>query len=283
MTVDTDPQGAVALVRVLAYDAAPLPTPEIRVLARVDIAMHPNASAYCTPEVWPFATLAEEDAEIASPCTPLHLARAVWGGGRPTALLAWGAATWDVFGIAFTRGIPRIDMRKIIRLLWSDGDAGSPVRLARSMGLNALPTELEGGIVRATAEAAQAVADLFGIVVTGAAHDIIRRAAALDARQPRVSPGRQVHALLDEVRQDARLAALIQLSAAPMPPLGDPPGPWDDESIWYAMSSEDLRWYADALLGAERFDSYAQAGARAELARREACQLDLLRPRHLPR
>ena len=283
MTIDTDPCGAVAPVRVLAFNAAPLPTPEIRALARIDVAMCRDASAYCTPDVWRFATLAEEPTEAASPCTPLNLARAVWGWSRPAALVAWGAATWDLFGVAFTCAIPRIDMCKIARLLWSDDDARSPVRLARRMGFLPLPTELEGGVVRDTAEAAQAFADLFCIVVTGAGNDIIRRAAVLDALHPRSSPGRQVHAMLGALRGDARLEALICLSAAPMPPLGDLPGPWDDEAIWFAMSGEDLRWYANTLPGMERHDSYAQGEARAELARRAAHELDLLRPRHLSR
>ena len=86
------------------------------------------------------------------------------------------------------------------------------------------------------------------------------------------------------MRGDARLEALVRLSAEPMAPHGTLPGPWDDASVWFAMASEDLAWLASAKSGDDGFDFYAGDEARAELARRqEARDAALLRPRSLLR
>jgi len=66
-----------------------------------------------------------------------------------------------------------------------------------------------------------------------------------------------------------------------MRPTGDLPSPWDDPSIWYALSGEDLDWFAGAVQGEDGFDEYARDEARVELARRRKRDAALLRPRLL--
>jgi hypothetical protein len=266
-------------VRAIAFDAAPLPTPEIRALARIDIEVHANAVAYCPPTARRFATLTDERTARFVPCTPAILAQTIWTENVPAALIGWGAATWDIFCPAFTRGIPRIDLLKIARLAWPDEDVRDPVALATRTGFRRPPAEVGQTVARRTADRVQAIADLFGAVVTLVGDGMIARVVALDNHGTQPPPT----AAFGKLRGDARLEALVRLSAEPMAPYGYLPGPWDDASVWFAMASEDLAWLASATSGDDGFDFYAGDEARAELARRQARDAALLRPRSLLR
>jgi hypothetical protein len=264
-------------VRVVAADTAPLSTPEIRALARMDVEVHPNATSYCSPVARRFATLADERSASLVPCTVAIVAQTVWTPQVPAALVCWGAETWDVFTPAITRGIARIDMRKIARLVWQNEYVRNPELLAARTGFRRQPALVGRSDSHAIASQVAAIADLFGAVVCLVADDLIARAAMLidEDTRPRLD------AILGGLAGDARLEALVRLSTLPMRPAGELPSPWDDAPTLFAMSEEDLAWFAGAVRGEDGYDEYARDEARLEIARRRARDAALLRPRLL--
>ena len=264
-------------VRVVAYDATEMPSPEIRALARVDVEVHEHAVGYCPPVSRRFATLADTTSAKFVTCSPATLCQTIWNPRAPAALVGWGSATWDVFVPAFTRFIPRIDILKIARLAWPDDHVADPVALATRAGFRRPPAVVGQSVARNVADRAQAIADLFGAVVTLVDDSMVERAAKLDSNDVLPAPD----SALGDLRGDARLVALIRLSAEPMPPLGPLPGPWDDDRVWFGIAGEDLAWIA----GPQNSDSddYAREAARVELDRRAAREAALLRPRSLLR
>jgi hypothetical protein len=264
-------------VRAIAVDAAPLSTPEIRALARIDIEVHPEAVAYGAPVARRFATAADERTATLVPCTMAILAQTVWTERVPAALVCWGAETWDVFSPVITRGVARIDMAKIARLVWPGEYVIDPEILATRTGFRRPPALVGRSDAHALGTRVQAIADLFCAAISLVADGLITRAAALINYDPQPV----LDAVLGELSGDVRLQAAVQLSAVPMRPTGDLPSPWDDPSIWFGMSGENLDWFASATRGEAGFDEYARDEARVELARRRARDAALLRPRLL--
>ena len=264
-------------VRAIAVDAAPLSTPEIRALARIDIEVHPQAVAYGPPAARRFATAADERTATLGPCTPAILAQTVWTSQVPAALVCWGAENWDVFSPVITRGVARIDVSKIARLVWPGEYVRDPELLATKTGFRRSPALVGQSDAHALGSRVQAIADLFCAAISLVGDDLIARAVALGGD----SPQPLFHTIFGELSGDARLQAAVQLSALPMRPTGDLPSPWDDPSIWYALSGEDLDWFAGAVRGEDGFDEYARDEARVELDRRRKRDAALLRPRLL--
>jgi hypothetical protein len=264
-------------VRVVAADTAPLSTPQIRALARLDVEVHAHAVSHCSPVARRFATLADERSETLAPCTIAIIAQEVWTPQVPAALVCWGAETWDVFTPAITRGVARIDMCKIARLVWRDEYVRDPEMLATRTGFRRQPALVGRSDAHAIASRVAAIADLFGAVVSLVSDDLIARAAMLVDEDTRPF----LNAVLGELSGDTRLEALVRLSTVPLRPAGELPSPWDDPPGWFAMSGEDLAWFAGAVRGEDGYDEYARDEARLEIARRRERDAALLRPRLL--
>jgi hypothetical protein len=275
MTTETEDPGFGPMtthVRVIAFDATQMPTPEIRALARADIEIHDRSVSAFPPVARRFATLTDTVGGDMMTCTPATLCQTIWTPA-PAVLVSWGPELWDVIGMTFTRCIPKIDMAKVARKLWPDDDNADPVPMAVGAGFS-YPADAGRSVTARLATRAQAIVDLLGATVTLLSDEIVALAAALDGDDPSGASD----AVLGDLRSDPRLWALIRLSAQPMLPVAARLlGPWDDPRCWFAVAGEHLVWLADR---EKNGDPYTLEASREELARRADRHAAMLQPRH---
>ncbi len=261
-------------VRAIAFEATTAPTPEIRGLARVDFGVGVDGCARFEVASRRFATIADETTRKLTVCTPATVAQTIWAPHPPDAIAVYGAATWDWFPPLVTRGIARIDMAKVARVVWPGAPSFDLVPL-----INWVRTDYAGQVPPASghlrlAWVAEAIANLTMAAAMVAGESTIRHAERLG--QP---AGSSLDDAFEGMRSDPRLQAFVTISATPTAPAKSLPGPWDDEHEWFGVAAEDLSW---VVASATATDCMREAAA-AELARRAARDAALLMPRMLLR
>jgi hypothetical protein len=233
-----------------------------------------HAVAKFRPVARRFATVADEHRRGLITCTPATLAGTIWVPRPPAVLVSYGSAIWDYLTPALTRGVARIDVSKIARLLWPEGPVHDPMRLVhwvQSGGPAWVPT---GSDADDLAHQAQAVADILSAILLVSSETVIEMAAA---RSPSTSPA--LGDTFGRMTGDPRLEAMVRLSVAPMPPLGAVPAPWDEPEAWFTLASDELAWVASDCHASD----YERETAAAELTRRAARDEALCQPRPLLR
>lgn len=276
MTIENNTQDPrwVTHVRAVVHDVTMMPSPEIRAIARLDMFVDAGSVVRHLPMVRCFATMVDEGAAGLMTCTPVSLASTIWSPRPPAILVGYGSALWEVFTPAFVRGIARVDLSKVARLIWPEGPAHDILKMADYVVSGCPRRVCDGSLADRLASQAQAVADIFSTAVLVGADRLAELTAA--------SRGNKVQGfgdILGGMGGDPRLAAMVQVSAAPMPPLDQPPGPWENPEAWFGLSSEELEWIAANRHASE----YEREAAIAELARREARDEAQLQPRSLLR
>ena len=261
-------------VRIVVHDATAMPSPEVRALARLNMFVSCNAIAKFSPVARRFATMADEHRRGLTTCTPTTLSATIWVPRPPAVLCSYGSAIWDYLTPALTRGVARIDMAKIARMIWTEGPTHDPLRMADFVQTGGPAWVSTGSDADSLARQAQAVADMMSVALLVSGELLIELAAA---RSPSSSP------TLDDafggMSGDPRLEAMVRLSEVPMPPLRAVPAPWDELDAWFALASDELAWVASDANASD----YERETAAAELARRIARDEALLRPRPLLR
>lgn len=264
----------VTHVRVVAHEVTTMPSPEVRALARIDLFVDDHIIVKRVPAARRFATATDEDQQGLIICTPATLASTVWVPGPPAVLVGYGSAVWDWLTPALTGGVARVDMSKIVRLVWPDGPTHDLFRMADYVQSGGPDRVKVGSVVDRLKEQVQAVANILSAAVVVAGATLIELAAA---RATNTGPG--LGDVFGSMAGDPRLEAMVQLSSLPMAPLARPPAPWDDAEAWFPLPAEELAWIA-ADQGAS---DYERDTAWAELARRKARDEALLQPRPLLR
>lgn len=122
----------VTHVRAVAHDVTSMPTPEVRALALINLVVDTQGIIRQAPVVHSFATAADEYRGGMIMCTPAVLASAIWAPRPPAVLVGYGGSVWDCLTPALTRGVARVDMSKVARLVWPDGPAHNPVQMAET-------------------------------------------------------------------------------------------------------------------------------------------------------
>jgi hypothetical protein len=264
----------VTHVRVVAHDVTTMPSPEVRALARADLFVDRHLIVKHTPVARTFATATDERRRGLIACTPATLAATVWVPRPPGILVGYGAAVWDWFTPALTRGVGRVDMGKISRLLWPEGPTRDVMRMADYVQSGGPARTETGSAADRLAGQVQAVADIMSTALLVAGDQLVGLAAAAASTD---TPG--LGDTLGSMAGDPRLQAMVQLSAAPMAPLAPVPAPWDEAENWFALGAEELAWIATD----QRASDYERDAAAAEMARRKVRDEALLKPRSLLR
>lgn len=272
----------VTHVRALAHDVTTMPSPEVRALARIDLFVDHQTIVKHLPVARTFATATDERRPDLITCTPATLAATVWVPCPPAVLVGYGAAVWDWFTPALTRGVARVDMGKIVRLLWPDGPTHDVMRMADYVQSAGRPRIKNGGAADRLAEQVQAIADILATALLVAGEQLITLAAESAATDtPRLGDrlGDMLADTFGGMAGDPRLEAMVRLSVPPMAPLARAPAPWDEVEAWFTLAAEELAWIA----ADQRASDYERDTAATELARRRTRDEALLQPRSLLR
>ncbi len=264
----------VTHVRAMTHDVTAMPTPEVRALALVNLVVDTHGIIKQEPMVQSFATAADEHRRGMITCTPAVLASAIWEPRPPAVLVGYGGAVWDFLTPALTRGVARVDMSKVARLVWPDGPAHNPMQMAEYVVSGMPHRTCDGSPADRLYGEVQALADILSTALL-VAGDMLTELATRHAMIDKVG----LSDTLGSMAGDPRLEAMVRLSALQMPPLVPIPGPWDNAEAWFTLAGEDLAYIA--------FDhhatKYERNFASVELARRKARDEALLQPRSLLR
>ena len=193
---------------------------------------------------------------MAGPCTPLHLAAALWGNWTPDLLVSHDAASEAVlFGKSLTRGLPWLSLHKVARQVWPGRDNYELEPLSAWLATPSTGASRPSGAARE----AELAGRLFSAMYADPGLKILSNKLPVDltARQP--VPVRQLLDFCD----DAELRAAMQISALPAPPLKYPPGPWDNADEWADIGTDDLINWAIASV-----DPWTTEAAQIEVERR---------------
>lgn len=245
-------------VRVLTCVASPFCPGEVHELAAVDVMVDGDGARFEGVEYKTFPVADGDAGHGGTTCTSLQVAACVWGGRPPDVLVSHDAATASlVFTDEITCGVPWVSLHKVGRRVWPGQHAYDLNQLARWRAWPGCRGSFLSTLPSGAARDAEFTARLLV--------ELLDDPGLIDVAQA---------AFLDRVDREASgtgagfggwnaLDAALSLSSLPSKPLREPPFPFDDQSEWAGIGTEDLRHFA-------RFgdDDFVVDAARAVLQMR---------------
>ena len=149
------------VLRVVTHLSAPARPNEIFEIAVVDALVDDAGVHIGETQIRLFDPIGDAGDGGPGPCTPLHLAAAIWGGWTPDLLVSHDSASEAVlFGSSLTRGLPWLSLHRIARQVWPGRDSYELEALSASCADRRVRTSRPSGAARE----AELTANLLSVV-----------------------------------------------------------------------------------------------------------------------
>ena len=264
MIYDRDFDQPYTHVRVLACRVSPVEPPEILEICRTEIVVGDDNISIDAPRTLLLSSVADEGESGLPTATPKLKAQTIWTPGPPDILVGYSDTLWESFPEPFTRGIARVSLLSIARLLWPTAPTEDPGELVSHLGIEPglafIPrsdpeTSLQLDIRRTT------IILMFIYIEWGALLAELRGKTV--GAQPWISD------VLGQLAPDLALQALVELAALPQTTGATIPGVDAPDDAWQALSTSELISIATsaAVPRWQQFRADAELGRRARQTR----------------